>query len=126
MGSVHARFSFPSTSTLQAPQLASSHPYLQPVSRSTSRRYQSSGISGSPVWRKWLPLMATSTPSRIGVGVMVAGGFWGVCCIGRLYAVLPEGALNGRCSTTAHALHAPRDCLLAGSTQHLLAVSEPP
>jgi hypothetical protein len=80
-----ARLSLPPTSTLQAPQLLSSQPYLQPVSRNTSRKYHSKGRAGSPVWRKCLPLMETSIPLRMGSGVILAGGVCGACGIRRLY-----------------------------------------
>src|SRR5579885_1051748 len=89
IGSSQARASLPSSSTLHAPQVASSHPYLQPVRRSTSRRYHSSGIEGSPVWRKFSPLMATSIPVRIGSGVM-PGSVRGSRGIARLYSLRAE------------------------------------
>ena len=47
----------PSTSTVQAPQVPLSQPYLVPVRCSTSRRYHSSGMPGSPTCRKVSPLM---------------------------------------------------------------------
>src|SRR6185437_7896676 len=88
--SAQARLSLPPTSTLQAPQLLSSHPYLQPVNRSTSRRYHSSGRVWSPVWRKCLPLMETSMPLRMGSGTIFVGGVCGACGIRRLYSLRPS------------------------------------
>ena len=43
-----ARTAAPSRWIVQAPQAATPQPYLVPVSPSSSRRYQRSGISGSP------------------------------------------------------------------------------
>src|SRR5215813_2466919 len=43
-----ARVAWPSTCTVQAPHSATPQPYFVPVSPNSSRRYQSSGIDGSP------------------------------------------------------------------------------
>src|SRR5690242_13885668 len=43
-----ARDASPSTWTVQAPHSATPQPYLVPVRPSSSRRYQSSGVDGSP------------------------------------------------------------------------------
>src|SRR5215831_13292330 len=45
---MQARAASPSTCTVQAPHNAAPHPYFVPVRPSSSRRYQSSGIDGSP------------------------------------------------------------------------------
>src|SRR5271156_5742771 len=42
------RIAAPFTWTVHAPHWATPHPYFVPVSSATSRRYHSSGISGSP------------------------------------------------------------------------------
>src|ERR1700722_5136527 len=42
------RMASPSRCTVQAPQAATPHPNFVPVSPRTSRRYQSTGIDGSP------------------------------------------------------------------------------
>src|SRR5581483_579950 len=67
-----AEVALPLTSTRSAPPSPCSPPYLVPLRRSTSRRYHSSGISGSPVWRNASPLICRSTPGRTGVGVISA------------------------------------------------------
>src|SRR6185437_11937200 len=96
-----ARLSLPPTSTLHAPQLLSSQPYLQPVSRNTSRRYHNSGMAGSPVWRKCLPLMETSMPLRMGSGTILAGGVCGAWGIRSLYSLRQDGSSPDRGGATA-------------------------
>src|SRR6185312_16917100 len=96
-----ARLSLPPTSTLHAPQLLSSQPYLQPVRRNTSRRYHSSGMAGSPVWRKCLPLMETSMPLRMGSGTILAGGVCGAWGIRPLYSLRQDGSSPDRGGATA-------------------------
>ena len=44
----HERMAWPSTWTVQAPQKPPPHPNFVPVRPSSSRRYQSKGMSGSP------------------------------------------------------------------------------
>jgi hypothetical protein len=55
-GITHERTALPSTWTVQAPHWAMPQPYLVPVSPRTSRKTQSSGISGSTstVYGCWL------------------------------------------------------------------------
>src|SRR5579885_2330729 len=53
---MQARAAFPSTWTVHAPHWAMPQPYLVPVRSMTSRRYQRSGISGSPSNWRVLPL----------------------------------------------------------------------
>ena len=48
IGVWHERTAWPSTCTVQAPQKPPPHPNLVPVRPRSSRRYQSSGMSGSP------------------------------------------------------------------------------
>ena len=48
IGVWHERTALPSTCTVQAPQKPPPQPNLVPVRPSSSRRYQSSGMSGSP------------------------------------------------------------------------------
>ncbi len=48
IGVRHARVAAPSMCTVQAPHRAMPHPNFVPVIWSTSRRYQSRGICGSP------------------------------------------------------------------------------
>src|SRR5689334_23305933 len=45
---MQARVAAPSTCTVHAPHSATPQPYLVPLSPSSSRKYQSSGIDGSP------------------------------------------------------------------------------
>src|SRR5260370_28395200 len=47
-GTTHDRIASPFRCTVQAPQSAAPQPNLVPVSPRTSRRYQRTGISGSP------------------------------------------------------------------------------
>jgi hypothetical protein len=44
----HDRTAVPSTCTVQLPHRAAPHPNFVPVRASSSRRYHSSGIDGSP------------------------------------------------------------------------------
>src|SRR5690348_6033078 len=50
------RMALPSRCTVQAPHSAMPQPYLVPVRPSTSRRYHSSGICGSPLKERSTPL----------------------------------------------------------------------
>src|SRR5216683_1905499 len=45
---MQARAASPSTWTVQAPHSATPQPYFVPMSPSSSRKYQSSGVDGSP------------------------------------------------------------------------------
>ncbi len=74
MGHWQARRGLPSTRIVQAPQLASSQAYLHPVRCSTSRKYQSSGRLGSPVWTNSSPLMVMAMPGRGFTGLISLGG----------------------------------------------------
>src|SRR6516164_10399098 len=69
MAVMQARAASPSTCTVQAPHSATPQPYLVPVSPSSSRRYQSSGIDGSPskdcVWPLTCNLTIGSPPSSV-------------------------------------------------------------
>src|SRR6202011_3480445 len=45
---MHARVASPATWTVAAPHSATPQPYFVPTSPSSSRKYQSSGVDGSP------------------------------------------------------------------------------
>ena len=51
----HARTAWPSTCTVQAPHSPAPQPNRVPVSRSSSRRYQSNGMSSSPSKERAVP-----------------------------------------------------------------------
>src|SRR6202790_5833701 len=53
MGVMQARIARPLSCTVHAPQSAMPHPNFVPVRCNSSRKYQSSGISGSPS-NEWL------------------------------------------------------------------------
>ena len=62
---MQARTAWPSRWTVQAPHSAMPHPNLVPVSASSSRRYQSKGVAGSPSKRA---IRAVDTQSNHGRG----------------------------------------------------------
>src|SRR5882672_6924035 len=60
-GRMHERVARPSMRTVQAPQRPAPQPNFAPVSPAWSRRYQRSGIAGSPSKRRSTPLMWSAT-----------------------------------------------------------------
>src|SRR4029079_19470662 len=62
-GSVHERTAAPATSTVQAPQRPAPHPYLEPVSRRSSRSTHSNGFSGSTSTLRRSPLTESAMRS---------------------------------------------------------------
>ena len=57
IGGWQERTAWPSTCTVQAPQKPPPHPNFVPVRPSSSRRYQSRGMSGSPSNVRFDPLI---------------------------------------------------------------------
>src|SRR4029453_13803387 len=60
-GTVHARVGSPSTCTGQAPHSAMPQPYFVPVRASSSRRIQSSGVSGAASTFRGVPFTLSET-----------------------------------------------------------------
>ena len=61
IGVMQARMAAPSRWTVQAPHKACPQPNFVPVACSTSRRYQSRGMSASPSKERAVPLTVTET-----------------------------------------------------------------
>src|SRR6266481_9559466 len=71
---MQARVASPSIWTVQAPHNATPQPYFVPMSPSSSRRYQSSGIDGSPSNDRSWPLTRNLTmghPPRVKLIVVI-------------------------------------------------------
>src|SRR6476659_135840 len=79
MGVRHLRAASPLTWTVHAPHKPMPQPNFEPVSSSSSRRYQSRGMAGSPAYfldapftlRRIMSVVYTLFP-----GVRFAGGVW--------------------------------------------------
>ncbi|MNR47088.1 hypothetical protein D3C85_1661440 [compost metagenome] len=65
-GMMQERRGRPSASTVQAPHWATPQPYLVPVSPSSSRITQSSGVSGATSTWRFVPLIISSMGLLLG------------------------------------------------------------
>src|SRR5215831_15999667 len=113
----------PSTWTVQAPHSATPQPYFVPVSPNSSRRYQSSGIDGSPskdcAWPLTCNLTIGSPPPSVrqrpscrlhpATGAIAVTPFWLKGVNRRVAPRLPTGQHRSRDATFVYTRGRSRD-----------------